>query len=53
MINNEVIESYLVCPYKAFLKFQGISGADNVYIDYYKKLRLALKDNVFSHKFRV
>lgn len=52
MINNEVIESYLVCPYKAFLKFQGISGVDNLYIDYYKKLRLALKDNVISHKFK-
>ncbi len=22
MINNEVIESYLVCPYKAFFRFK-------------------------------
>ena len=52
MINNEVIQSYLVCPYKAFLKFQGTSGVDNLYTDYYNKALFVLKNNVISHKFR-
>jgi hypothetical protein len=52
MINNEAIESYLVCPYKAFLKFQGISGVDNLYTDYYLKTLKVLKNNIISQKFK-
>jgi hypothetical protein len=40
MINNEAIQSYLVCPYKSFLKFQGIEGVNNRYTDYYNKTLL-------------
>ena len=52
MINNEAIQSYLVCPYKSFLKFQGIEGVNNRYTDYYNKTLLILKNNVLSHKFK-
>ena len=52
MVNDEFLDAYLKCPYKAYLIKQSIIGQSNVYLEYYSHLRNRIKADILNRKYR-
>ena len=51
MINNEIIYSYLFCPYKSYLKKLGELGERKLFDKYYEKEKNRIKSELINDKY--